>query len=299
MGAYHTPVLLHTVVQALNIQPDGVYVDVTMGAAGHTLAILSKLGPKGRLLAFDQDEDAVKHAPNDPRVTFVHANFRYLGRFLKYYGIDLVDGILADLGVSSHQLDEGSRGFSFRFDGPLDMRMHQAGETTAADLLNRLPAAEIQDILSKGGEVRNARTLAEAMVQARATKPFSTIGDLMKVADAHVKGKRNRYLAQVFQALRMAVNGELESLDEFLKTSVAALRPGGRLVVISYHSLEDRMVKYYMRKGTPDGSFIKDDKGRIYRPFAEIGKSPVLPDEDEIRANPRARSAKLRVAEKI
>jgi len=298
MDTYHTPVLLHTVVESLLIKPEGVYVDVTMGAAGHAKAMLEKLGPKGRLIAFDQDEDAVVNAPDDERVTFVHANFRYLKRFLRLHGISKVDGVLADLGVSSHQLDVASRGFSFRFEGPLDMRMHQAAEVSAADLLNQLYEHELQDLFSRYGEVRNAKTLAKAIVQARNQKQFASINDLLVVLEPLVRGKRNRYLAQVFQALRIAVNQEMEALEDFLGDCAAVIKPGGRLVVISYHSVEDRLVKHYMRKGTGDGSFIKDEKGVIYRPFSEIGKTPVLPDENEIEANPRARSARLRVAEK-
>lgn len=298
MALYHTPVLLHTVVESLHINPDGIYVDVTMGAAGHSEAILAKLGKAGKLIAFDQDEDAISNAPNDERVTFVHANFRFLKRFLRLHGISKVDGILADLGVSSHQLDVASRGFSFRFEGPLDMRMHQAAEISAADLLNRESAEELQQLFSRWGEVRNAKSLAAAIVFARAQKPFSSIQDLLMVLGPLVRGKRNRYLAQVFQALRIAVNEEMDALEDFLNDCAEALNPGGRLVVIAYHSVEDRLVKHYMRKGTGDGSFIKNEKGVIYRPFKEIGKSPVLPDDSEILANPRARSARLRVAEK-
>lgn len=297
-GAYHVPVLAQESIEALCIQPQGVYVDATFGGGGHSALILQQLGDKGRLLAFDQDEDATRNLPDDDRLTFIPHNFRYLQRWLRLYEIREVDGILADLGVSSHQLDEGERGFSYRYDAPLDMRMNRAGEKTAAGLLNSLSTEELQELFSIFGEVRNARTLAQEITQARRQHPFRTINDLLAIADPLARGDRMRYLSQVFQALRIAVNDEMEALIEFLEQSVAVLRPGGRLVIIAYHSIEDRLVKHFLKAGNADGQLRQDFYGHIERPFQIITKKPILPSNSEIKNNPRARSAKLRVGER-
>lgn len=296
---YHLPVLASECLEALALKPDGVYVDATFGGGGHARMILQKLGDKGRLLGFDQDKDAAANVPDDPRFLFVPGNFRYLKRFLRLHGIRAVDGILADLGVSSHQLDTGDRGFSFRFEADLDMRMNQEGERTAADVLNNYTVVELQDIFSRYGEVRNARTLAQVIASAREVAPFQTIGHLLQVMDPVIRGHRNRYLAQVFQALRIEVNDEMGALAEFLEQSLEVLRVGGRLVVISYHSVEDRMVKSFLKSGNVEGKLKKDFYGHIYRPFAAINKKAIVPDTAEIEENPRARSAKLRIGERL
>jgi len=299
MTTYHVPVLGPESVAALDIQPEGVYVDATFGGGGHSRLILEKLGPKGRLLAFDQDEDALHNVPEDERLLFCPANFRYLRRYMRYHGIEAVDGILADLGVSSHQLDEAERGFSYRFDAPLDMRMNRREGPTAADLLNTLEEKEIQDLLSRYGEVRNARTVARRLVEARERKPITTTGELVALLEPLVRGHKPRYLSQVFQALRIAVNRELEVLEEFLQESLEALRPGGRLVVITYHSLEDRLVKRFMRTGNVRGEEVRDFYGNLLRAIRPVTKKPVEPSPEEIAANPRARSARLRVGERV
>ncbi|RMD75284.1 MAG: 16S rRNA (cytosine(1402)-N(4))-methyltransferase RsmH [Bacteroidetes bacterium] len=299
MTTYHVPVLGPESVAALDIQPEGVYVDATFGGGGHSRLILEKLGPKGRLLAFDQDEDALHNVPEDERLLFCPANFRYLRRYMRYHGIEAVDGILADLGVSSHQLDEAERGFSYRFDAPLDMRMNRREGPTAADLLNTLEEKEIQDLLSRYGEVRNARTVARRLVEARERKPITTTGELVALLEPLVRGHKPRYLSQVFQALRIAVNRELEVLEEFLQESLEALRPGGRLVVITYHSLEDRLVKRFMRTGNVRGEEVRDFYGNLVRAIRPVTKKPVEPSPEEIAANPRARSARLRVGERV
>lgn len=296
---YHLPVLASECIEALAIKPDGVYVDATFGGGGHARLILRELGDKGRLLGFDQDRDAVANVPDDPRFLFVPGNFRYLKRFLRLHGIRAVDGILADLGVSSHQLDTGDRGFSFRFEAALDMRMNQEGETTAADILNTYTVLDLQDLFSRYGEVRNARTLAQVIASAREVTPFQTIGQLLQVMDPVIRGRRNRYLAQVFQALRIEVNDEMGALAEFLEQSQEMLREGGRLVVISYHSVEDRMVKSFLKSGNVEGKLKKDFYGRIYRPFKMINKKAIVPETSEIEGNPRARSAKLRIGERL
>jgi 16S rRNA (cytosine1402-N4)-methyltransferase len=296
---YHVPVLADESVGHLVTRPDGTYVDVTFGGGGHSRLLLEALAPEGKLFGFDQDPDAEANALADPRFTFVAANFRDLRNYLRLYGVERIDGLLADLGVSSHQFDAAERGFSFRFDAPLDMRMNQSGERTAADLVNVLDATELQHILGQFGEVRNARTLAQAIVAARTNRSIRTIGDFLTVADPLVRGQRNRYLAQVFQALRIAVNDEMGALEVLLEQATELLRPGGRLVVISYHSLEDRLVKNYLRTGRADGKPVKDFYGNIERPYQLVNKKPILPAADEIARNPRARSAKLRVGERI
>jgi len=296
--SYHDPVLLHESVAALNIEKNGVYVDATFGGGGHSKYILEQLGPTGKLLSFDQDADAANNVIDDPRFTFVPANFKYLKRFLRLNGIKQVNGILADLGVSSHQFNEAERGFSYRFEADLDMRMDQQAETTAANILNQYSENELIKVLSEYGEVRNSKTLAKVIVEARRNKKFRTIQQFLSAIEHVVRGSKPRYLAQVFQAIRIEVNGEMEVLKEFLEQSLEVLQPKGRLSVISYHSLEDRLVKNFIKKGNFKGEFIKDDYGNIYRPFNLIVKKAIEPPPDEIKRNPRARSAKLRIAEK-
>ncbi len=295
---YHIPVLAAETVKWLNLQAGGTYVDATFGGGGHSRLILADLGDKGHLYVFDQDEDARANVPDDDRLTFIASNFRLLQQYLRLHGVTQVDGILADLGVSSHQFDTGERGFSYRFDAPLDMRMEQQGPQTAADLLHNLSASELQELFSAYGEVRNARTIAEAIVSAREQRPFIRIGDLLTTLEPHVRGQRARYLAQVFQALRIAVNDEMGALKDLLEQATQLLRPGGRLVVLSYHSLEDRLVKNYLKSGNAQGTQEKDFYGHIERPYQLLTKKPLLPTAKEITDNPRARSAKLRVGEK-
>ncbi len=298
MIPYHRPVLAQESIAALQIQPDAVYVDATFGGGGHSRLILNELSDKGRLFGFDQDADALPNVPDDARFTLIHNNFRYLKRFLKLHDIRSVAGILADLGVSSHQLDEAARGFSYRFDADLDMRMNQQGERTAADVLNSYPADALQQVFGAYGEVRNARTLAQSIATARQARPLRTIADLLAIVDPLVRGQRLRYLSQVFQALRIEVNDEMGALQEFLAQTLEVLQPGGRLAVITYHSLEDRMVKNFLKTGNVAGEVKKDFYGNIERPFKIITKSAIEPSEAEIRENPRARSARLRVGEK-
>jgi 16S rRNA (cytosine1402-N4)-methyltransferase len=296
--AYHVPVLAKACIEGLVTDADGVYVDATFGGGGHSRLILEALSAKGRLVGFDQDEDALSNVPEDERFTFIHHNFRLLKRFLKLHGWRQVDGILADLGVSSHQLDVAQRGFSYRFDAPLDMRMNQSQEATAADLVNRLSAEALQELFSRYGEVRNARTLAQRIVAERQVRPISSIGSFLAILEPMVRGQRARYLSQVFQALRIALNDEMGALEEFLQQALEVLRPGGRLVAISYHSLEDRMVKNFLKSGNVEGRQEKDFYGNIYRPFRLLTKKALVPDEKEQETNPRSRSAKLRIGEK-
>lgn len=298
-NGYHESVLLDESIRGLNIRPEGIYVDATFGGGGHSRAILAQLGPGGRLIAFDQDEDAARNLPEDARLLFVPQNFRHMERFVRFHGFREVDGVLADLGVSSHQFDRPERGFSYRFASELlDMRMDRREGRSAADLLNVLDATSLQGIFGEFGEVRNARTLAEAVVRRRAVMPFQSVSDLLEVMDPLVRGDRHRYMAQVFQALRIAVNDEMKALEDMLQGALEVLRPGGRLVVLTYHSLEDRMVKRFMRDGNVRGEAEKDWYGHIDRPFEVITRTPVVPSEEEINRNPRARSAKLRIAEK-
>ncbi|MEM9888912.1 MAG: 16S rRNA (cytosine(1402)-N(4))-methyltransferase RsmH [Bacteroidota bacterium] len=296
---YHLPVLAKESIAALNVQPNSIVVDATFGGGGHSKLILEQLGEGGKLLAFDQDQDAQANALADERFIFVQGNFEYLERFLKLYGIRSVDAILADLGVSSHQFDEGERGFSYRFDADLDMRMNQSGERTAAEVLNHYPQEDLQSIFSRYGEVRNAKTLSQAIVVARDQQPFQRISDLMHTVEPIIKGQRLRYLSQVFQALRIEVNDEMGVLQRFLENTLKVLKPKGRLVIISYHSLEDRMVKNFLKTGNVAGDVQRDFYGDIYRPFKVITKKAVLPSEAEIKENPRARSAKLRVGKRL
>ena len=272
MSEYHAPVMLQECLEGLKIKPDGTYVDVTFGGGGHSRAILERLGPEGRLVAFDQDADAHANLPTDDRLIFVPHNFRFLKRFLKLHGIRAVDGILGDLGVSSHQFDAADRGFSFRFEADLDMRMNQGGERTAADILNEYRVAELQQVLGRYGEVRNAKTLAEAIVQQRQIRPYKRIEDLLEVCGPLIRGQKNRYLAQVFQALRIEVNDEMAALQDMLTQTREVLDQQGRLVIMSYHSLEDRLVKKFMKSGNVDGDIIKDDFGHIDR---VLGAAPM------------------------
>jgi 16S rRNA (cytosine1402-N4)-methyltransferase len=299
--AYHRPVLLAESIEGLSIKPDGIYVDATFGGGGHSRAILEKL-QGGQLIAFDQDDDARREAERIAHRSFMfcHANFRYLKKFLDWHGVTKVHGILADLGVSSHQFDEATRGFSIRQQGPLDMRMDVRQALTAARIVNEYPAAELQRILSRFGEVRNARTVAQAIVAQRKLAPFNTTTDLVNLLRPLApKKKENQYFAQVFQALRIEVNDELQALEDFLHQAGEVLHPGGRLVVLSYHSVEDRVVKNYISKGTVWGEPVKDLYGNVLKPFRAVTRKPIVPDAAEIEQNSRARSARLRVAEKI
>ncbi len=295
---YHIPVLLHESIEGLAIKADGVYVDATLGGAGHTKAILQKLGENGRLLAFDQDEDALKNAPTDKRLTLIQANFSEMQRFLRLHKAIPVDGILADLGVSSWQFDTAERGFSYRFEGPLDMRMNRLAGKTAAEILNEYDAEQLQEIFSRYGEVRNSKTLAQAIVEARNVKPFEMIADLKAVTEKTSKGGLMKYLSQVFQAIRIEVNDELGALKTLLQQSTEVLKPGGRLAIITFHSLEDRLVKNYIRNGNFEDEPEKDFFGKFELKYKAINKKPVEASEEEVRRNPRARSAKLRIAEK-
>jgi 16S rRNA (cytosine1402-N4)-methyltransferase len=298
---YHRPVMLQECLDGLNIDPTGTYVDVTFGGGGHSLRILEEI-KGGKLIAFDQDDDARKQAENigSSSFTFCQANFMHLKRFLKLNGVTKVNGILADLGVSSHQIDSPARGFSTRFDGPLDMRMDQHASLTAAKVLNEYSEEKLHKVFGMYGELRNAKTVAGLIVQQRVNKPFVRTeelkGALQKVAP---RGKENKYFAQVFQALRIEVNAEMKALEDFLHQSGEVLEKGGRLVIMSYHSLEDRMVKNYMNKGKVFGELEKDFFGNAIKPFEAINRKPIEATEEEIEENSRARSAKLRVAEKI
>ena len=296
---YHVPVMLTECMEAMAIRPDGVYVDVTFGGGGHSREILKRLGSNGRLIAFDQDPDAVKNTLDDPRFTLVHHNFRFLKNNLRLQGIREVDGILADLGVSSHQFDSPERGFSIRYDADLDMRMDQVGELDAKKVLNTYSEAELHRIFGMYGEIQNARSLAARIVMERLNGPIETVAQLKEVIKRQgPKGKEHKYHAQVFQALRIEVNGELAALQDFLEQTVAVLKPGGRLVVMSYHSLEDRLVKNFMQKGKFRGEVEKDFYGNEIKPFRVISRKAVTARPDELEVNNRARSAKLRIAER-
>ena len=296
---YHIPVLLQPSVDGLNIRPDGTYVDVTFGGGGHSREILSRLDNGGRLLGFDQDEDAERNIVDNPHFTFVRSNFRYLHNFLRYYGIDQVDGILADLGVSSHHFDDSERGFSFRFDGALDMRMNKRAGITAADVVNTYPEERLADIFYLYGELKNSRKLAAVLAKARASQPIATIGEFLKtVKPLFGKEREKKELAKVFQALRIEVNHEMDALKEMLAAATQALCPGGRLVVITYHSLEDRIVKNVMKTGNAEGKAEKDFYGNLQTPFRLVNNKVIMPDDEEVERNPRSRSAKLRIAEK-
>ncbi|MFD2961951.1 MULTISPECIES: 16S rRNA (cytosine(1402)-N(4))-methyltransferase RsmH [Olivibacter] len=299
-NGYHLPVMLQECIEALAIKPNGVYVDVTFGGGGHSSAIIQHLGEEGRLIAFDQDPDALNNALPDERFTLIHQNFRYLKNNLRLQGLKQVDGILADLGVSSHQFDEAERGFSIRFDADLDMRMDRVGELDAKGILNSYSEEDLHRIFGMYGEVQNAKSLAKVIVTSRLSRPINTVSDLKSIVSKLVpRGKENKYYAQLFQALRIEVNKELETLQEFLVQAQAVLKPGGRLVVMSYHSLEDRLVKNFMAKGKFKGEVEKDFYGNEIKPFMLVSRKAIIASEDEIRQNNRARSAKLRVAEKL
>lgn len=296
---YHVPVLLEESIECLRIKPDGVYVDCTFGGGGHSRAILARLGNKGKLYGFDQDREAYRNTTDDERFTFVRGNFKYISNFLRYYGEDKVDGILADLGVSSHHFDEAERGFSYRFDGALDMRMNREASFTAEELINGYDEQALADILYLYGELRNARRIANAIVCRRQTKAIKTIFELTEVLRPFcTKGKEYKELAPIFQAIRIEVNTELDSLKTLLCRSVDLLRSGGRIAVISYHSLEDRLVKNFLKTGNFGGEPQKDFYGNQITPFANVSKA-IVSNDREIADNPRARSARLRYAEKI
>ena len=299
MTDYHNPVMLQECMEGLNIKPDGIYVDVTFGGGGHSREILKHLGPKGRLLAFDQDADAQKNLPKDDRLTFIDQNFRYLKNNCRLQGAIPADGILADLGVSSHQFDQPERGFSIRFDADLDMRMDQGGSLTAKQVVNTYSEEQLHRIFGIYGEIKNAKTLAQTLVTQRLNKPIDTVDELKKAISKLIpKGKENKYLAQVFQALRIEVNQELEALKEFLEQTVDVLKKEGRLVVMSYHSLEDRLVKNFIAKGKFQGEVDKDFFGNQIKPLESITRKAIVASEEEIKLNNRARSAKLRIAQK-
>lgn len=297
---YHQPVMLEQCMEALAIREEGTYVDVTFGGGGHSRAIMQRLGDGGRLFAFDRDADALSCAIDDERFTLIHENYRYVKNYLRLHGVRKIDGLIADLGISSHQIDDGERGFSTRFDGPLDLRMDRRETTTAADLVNSAEEAELERILRLYGELPNARQIARAIAAARQQSPITTTAQLREaVLPFAPRGRENKMLAMVFQALRIEVNGELESLKQMLMQAVELLNEGGRLCVISYHSLEDRLVKNIMRSGNFDGVVEKDFFGNPQVPLRVVSRKPITADEQELQMNNRSRSAKLRVAEKL
>lgn len=296
---YHIPVLMKDSVDGLNIGSAGIYVDVTFGGGGHSREILSRLDADGHLYSFDQDADAEKNIINDNRLTFVRSNFRYLKNWMRYYGVDHIDGLLADLGVSSHHFDDESRGFSFRFDAPLDMRMNKRDGTTAADVVNTYDEERLADIFYLYGELKNSRKIAAALVKARAAHKIETTQDFIGAVESLFRREREKKdMAKLFQALRIEVNNEMTALKEMLRSATELLRPGGRLSVITYHSLEDRIVKNVMKTGNPEGKMKQDFFGRIETPFTLINNKVITPDDEELANNPRSRSAKLRIAEK-
>jgi len=296
---YHQPALLHECIEGLSINPSGIYADLTFGGGGHSREILGKLNAGGRLIAFDQDEDSIENTLDDERFTLVNENFRYLKNFLRLHKAFPLDGILADLGISSHQIDTPERGFATRFDGPLDMRMGQSQRTTAAHLVNSYPEEKLREVFKLYGELSNARQLAAAIVKAR-TKPISTTTELKEAIKSCLpSGYENKILAQIFQAIRIEINDEMGALQAMLKQCADVLKPGGRLVIISYHSLEDRLVKNYMKSGNIDGTLEKDFYGNILAPLKPVTSKPITPDSGELANNPRSRSAKLRIAQKI
>jgi len=297
---YHIPVLLKESVDGLNVNPDGVYVDVTFGGGGHSREILSRLGDNGRLFSFDQDADAENNIVEDPRLTFVHSNFRWLSNWMRYYNIDHIDGLLADLGVSSHHFDDAERGFSFRYDAPLDMRMNREGGKTAADIVNDDSEERLADIFYLYGELRRSRQIAAAIVKARQRKPILTTQDFLQVVDPLFRReKEKKDMARLFQALRIEVNHEMQALSEMLTSATRLLGKGGRLSVITYHSLEDRMVKNIMKSGNVNGKVEEDPVyGRKASPYDLVNNKVIVPTDEEVERNPRSRSAKLRIAEK-
>lgn len=300
MSSYHTPVLLEQAVESLNINPDGTYVDLTFGGGGHSRRILESLSDRGRLYSFDQDSDTKANAPDDSRFNYVESNFRFLRSALRLRGVTEVDGILADLGVSSHHFDALPRGFSFRGEAPLDMRMNQRGGETAADVVNNRTEEQLATILSQYGELDTTWKIAACIARARAVKPITTTAELVAaVAPCTPKRDESKFLTKLFQALRIEVNGEMEALKMALEQSLKVLKPGGRLVVISYHSLEDRIVKNFIRSGNTDGKIEKDFFGRSTTPLEVVTRKAIVPSAEEVESNPRSRSAKMRVAEKL
>ena len=296
---YHIPALLNECMEGLDIKPNGTYVDVTFGGGGHSRQILKLLGAEGRLFSFDQDEDAQRNIIDDDRFTFVYSNFKFLKNFMHYHGVKGVDGILADLGVSFHHFDDSERGFSFRFDASLDMRMNKQAQLTAADLLATYPEERIAQILSLYGELRNARRIAAAIVAKRSKGGVKTTGELLELVTPFVNRKQEKKeLAQIFQALRIEVNNEMDSLRALLQQAAELLNPGGRLAVITYHSLEDRIVKNFMKTGNMEGVVEKDFFGRVSAPLKTVNNKVIVPSDEEVERNPRSRSAKLRVAVK-
>ncbi len=299
---YHVPVLLKESVDGLNIGNGGVFVDVTFGGGGHSREIMSRLDANGHLYSFDQDADAEKNAEGfgAERFTFVRSNFRFLKNFLRYHGVEQIDGLLADLGVSSHHFDDSERGFSFRFEGKLDMRMNQRAGKTAADVVNTYDEKQLADVLYLYGELKQSRKIASAIVKSRQTKKVETIGDFLDIVKPFFRNEREKKeLAKVFQALRIEVNHEMDALRDMLKGATEMLKPGGRLVVITYHSLEDRIVKNVMKTGNAEGEEDKDFFGRVNTPYRLVNRQVIVPDDEEMARNPRSRSAKLRIAERI
>ena len=297
---YHIPALLDECIEGLQIKPDGTYVDVTFGGGGHSRAIMSQLGPEGHLYSFDQDLDAYANRIDDPRFTFVHSNFAYLCNFMRFYGVDKVDGIIADLGVSFHHFDEGERGFSFRADGRLDMRMNRDAHRDAAWIVANYTEEQLADVLYLYGELRQARRMASAIVKARNAGTLTTTGQLVEVVKPFIAPKaEKKELAQVFQALRIEVNDEIATLKKLLESSLKVLKPGGRLVVLTYHSLEDRLVKNFIKSGNVEGKVEKDFFGRVNAPLRAVNNKVIVASDAEVERNPRARSAKLRIAELI
>lgn len=297
---YHIPVMLNECMEGLAIKPDGVYVDVTFGGGGHSKEILSRLGKKGTLYGFDQDADAENNIPEDDRFVFVRSNFRYLSNFMRFHGETEIDGLLADLGVSSHHFDDKNRGFSFRFQGMLDMRMNTRAGKTAADILNTYTEEALSTLFYLYGELKNSRKLASVIVKARETKPLETTDEFLALITPYIgKDKEKKMLAQVFQALRIEVNDEMRALREMLQQAMHLLKPGGRLVVMTYHSLEDRLVKNFFKSGNFEGTISQDFFGNIQSPFRLINNKVITPSSEEVEVNPRSRSAKLRIAEKL
>lgn len=295
---YHIPALLTPTLDLLEIKPEGVYIDATFGGGGHSRAILERLGPKGRLYGFDRDIDAFRNAPDDPRFTFVHSDYRFIPNFLHFYDVGKADGILADLGVSFHHFDDASRGFSFREDAPLDMRMNRSGERTAADILREYPQEELDNMFRAYTDLKRTGQLAAAIVKRRAVAPILTTAQLAETLSPLLNPKSlKKDLAQAFQALRIETNDEMHSLHVFLNNSLKVLKPGGRLAVITYHSIEDRLVKNFLRSGNIEGKVEQDFYGHVLSPWKTINRSPIVPDAEEVERNPRSRSAKLRVAE--
>lgn len=299
-NVYHIPALLNECIEGLNIAPDGIYVDATFGGGGHSRAIVNNLGENGHLYSFDQDQDAIANAIDDPRFTFVYSNFAYITNFMRFYGVQHVDGILADLGVSFHHFDESDRGFSFRFDGILDMRMNQRGGKDARWILANYSEEQLSQIFYLYGELKTSRKIANAIVKSRNNKTINTTGELLDIIKPFIKpAQEKKELAQVFQALRIEVNNEIDVLKSFLNQTIKVLKPGGRIVILTYHSLEDRLVKNFFKSGNIEGKIEKDFFGKVNTPFRLINNKVIVASEDEVARNLRARSAKLRIAEKI